>query len=103
MPAFHRPRVRERKRGSKGGGGEKEKIRDPFVLGYVGMPEKEGTIVVGWMVRGGRGEGKGGAVDCGERGEGRVWASGMCQEGVKYQSVVVLGHSTVGNPPLSLE
>lgn len=53
MPAFHRRGAKERKRagenegkGGKEGGGERRKIREPFVLGDMRMPEKEGTIVV---------------------------------------------------------
>lgn len=53
MPAFHRHRAKERKRARenkrKEGGGwrrRERKIRDPFVLGDMTMPEKEGTIVL---------------------------------------------------------
>lgn len=41
-----REREKMRERGGKGGGGERRKIREPFVLGDMRMPEKEGTIVV---------------------------------------------------------
>lgn len=59
MPAFHRRGAKERKRagenggrgGEGAGGGERRKIREPFVLGDMRMPEKEDTIVVEWEYR----------------------------------------------------
>lgn len=47
MPAFHREQGREGERGNKKGGGgvsERAKKRDPFVIGDIGVSEKEGTI-----------------------------------------------------------
>lgn len=50
MPAFHRRGAKERKGARENerrwGGGERSKIRDPFVLGDMRMPEKEDTIVL---------------------------------------------------------
>lgn len=91
MPAFHRHRVKERKR-------ERENKREE---------ENTGPICYGWYedgwkggyngrTEGGKG-GKGGVVDCGERGEGKgMFGLVGCQEGVKYQSVIVLCQSTMG-------
>lgn len=86
-----REKIRER-RGRREG-----KIRDPFVLGDMRMPEKEGTIVEEWTDRG-RGA-RAGRWTVGGRREGKgVFGLVGCQEGVKYQSVVVLCQSTVGPP-----
>lgn len=66
-------------------------------MGDMRMLEKEGTIVVEWKDRSGGGKGR--SVDFEERGEGRgVFGLVGCQEGVKYQSVVVLCQDTVGFP-----
>lgn len=90
---YEREKIRERR-----GRREREsKMQGPFVMGDMRMSEKEGTMVQEWK----DGGGKGGLVDCGERGEGRgVFRLVGYQEGVKYQAVVVLCQSTVG-PPLT--
>lgn len=74
MPAFHRRGAKERKRAGENEEGGGRKIREPFVLGDMRMPEKEGTIVVEREYR------KGGVKmgRLGKRGVGRrVWASRM--------------------------
>lgn len=86
MPAFHRHRVgeekreREKIRERRGKRRRREgKIRDPFVLGDMRMPEKEGTIVMEWTDRGGKG--RVGGLWGKRRRERRVWASGVSGQG----------------------